>query len=55
MNEVGMLQTFYSHVMYSTCLLQCVGGGCLMELCIQLSIIFVGKQIMNSVVEVFMP
>lgn len=34
---------------------ECVGGGCLMELCIQLSIIFVGKQIMNSVVEVVMP
>ncbi|KAK2172730.1 hypothetical protein NP493_931g00039 [Ridgeia piscesae] len=34
---------------------ECAGGGCLMELCIQLSIIFVGKQIMNSVVEVLMP
>jgi len=36
-------------------LLQCGPGGCLMELCIQLAIIMVGKQIMNTVLEMLFP
>lgn len=34
---------------------ECSPGGCMMELCIQLVIIMVGKQIMNSVLEMLMP
>jgi anoctamin-1 len=31
-------------------------GGCLMELCIQLAIIFVGKQLLqNNIMEIFLP
>lgn len=36
-------------------LLQCGPGGCLMELCIQLAIIMVGKQIMNTILEMLFP
>jgi len=36
-------------------LLQCGPGGCLMELCIQLAIIMVGKQIMNTFLEMLFP
>lgn len=34
---------------------ECSPGGCMMELCIQLVIIMIGKQIMNSVLEMLMP
>ncbi|XP_020710663.2 anoctamin-1 isoform X2 [Athalia rosae] len=34
---------------------ECGPGGCLMDLCIQLSIIMVGKQAMNSVLEMVFP
>ncbi|CAG0884101.1 unnamed protein product [Darwinula stevensoni] len=34
---------------------ECGPGGCLMELCIQLGIIMVGKQAMNTVLEMFWP
>ncbi|KAK7868057.1 hypothetical protein R5R35_007504 [Gryllus longicercus] len=34
---------------------ECSPGGCLMELCIQLAIIMVGKQAMNSILEMVMP
>ncbi|XP_033224171.1 anoctamin-4-like isoform X2 [Belonocnema kinseyi] len=34
---------------------ECGPGGCLMELCIQLSIIMVGKQAMNTVLEMLFP
>lgn len=34
---------------------ECSPGGCLMELCIQLVIIMVGKQAMNAVLEMFVP
>ncbi|KAJ9596645.1 hypothetical protein L9F63_012342, partial [Diploptera punctata] len=34
---------------------ECGPGGCLMELCIQLAIIMVGKQIMNTVLEMLYP
>lgn len=34
---------------------ECSPGGCLMELCIQLVIIMVGKQIMNAVLEMLLP
>lgn len=34
---------------------ECGPGGCLMELCIQLAIIMVGKQTVNSVVEMVLP
>lgn len=37
-------------------LLQCAPGGCLMELCIQLSIIMLGKQlIQNNLFEIGIP
>lgn len=37
-------------------LLQCAPGGCLMELCIQLSIIMLGKQlIQNNIFEIGVP
>lgn len=34
---------------------ECSSGGCLTELCIQLAIIMVGKQAMNSILELIMP
>lgn len=34
---------------------ECGLGGCLMELCIQLAIIMVGKQAMNTVLEMILP
>jgi len=34
---------------------ECSPGGCFMELCIQLAIIFMGKQFMLSVMEYYMP
>lgn len=34
---------------------QCSSGGCLTELCIQLAIIMIGKQALNSMLEVIMP
>ncbi|KAG8227804.1 hypothetical protein J437_LFUL006218 [Ladona fulva] len=34
---------------------ECGPGGCLMELCIQLSIIMIGKQAMNTVMEMVFP
>ncbi|CAG9825058.1 unnamed protein product [Phaedon cochleariae] len=34
---------------------ECGPGGCLMELCIQLGIIMVGKQAMNTVLEMLFP
>ncbi|GAB0099220.1 Anoctamin [Sergentomyia squamirostris] len=34
---------------------ECGFGGCLMELCIQLAIIMVGKQTMNSILEMLLP
>ncbi|XP_069685470.1 anoctamin-5-like isoform X2 [Periplaneta americana] len=34
---------------------ECGPGGCLMELCIQLAIIMVGKQIMNTILEMMFP
>nr|XP_022909053.1 anoctamin-4 isoform X2 [Onthophagus taurus] len=35
--------------------LQCGPGGCLLELCIQLAIIMVGKQAMNTALEMLFP
>nr|XP_012142541.1 PREDICTED: anoctamin-1 isoform X1 [Megachile rotundata] len=34
---------------------ECGPGGCLMELCIQLSIIMIGKQAMNTILEMLFP
>lgn len=34
---------------------ECSPGGCLMELCIQLVIIMVGKQLLNAVLEMLIP
>ncbi|XP_060518729.1 anoctamin-4 isoform X2 [Cylas formicarius] len=34
---------------------ECGPGGCLMELCIQLAVIMVGKQAMNTVLEMIFP
>ncbi|XP_055379077.1 anoctamin-1 isoform X3 [Condylostylus longicornis] len=34
---------------------ECSNGGCLTELCIQLAIIMIGKQAMNSILEMIMP
>ncbi|XP_066991170.2 anoctamin-1 [Anabrus simplex] len=34
---------------------ECGPGGCLMELCIQLAIIMVGKQAMNTILEMIFP
>lgn len=34
---------------------ECSTGNCMFELCIQLVIIMVGKQIMNSILEMFIP
>jgi hypothetical protein len=34
---------------------ECAPGGCFMELCIQLGIIFFGKQFLMSVMEYYMP
>ncbi|XP_015601700.1 anoctamin-1 isoform X2 [Cephus cinctus] len=34
---------------------ECGPGGCLMELCIQLSIIMTGKQVMNTISEMLFP
>lgn len=34
---------------------ECGLGGCLMELCIQLAIIMVGKQALNTVLEMLLP
>ncbi len=40
----------------SVCLPQCAPGGCLIELCIQLSIIMLGKQlIQNNIFEIGIP
>ena len=46
---------FHNVKLYMYSLLQCQ-GGCLMELCIQLAIIFVGKMlIQNNLMEILMP
>jgi hypothetical protein len=37
------------------CVVQCEAGGCLIELFIQLAIIMVGKQILNNILELFLP
>jgi anoctamin-1 len=42
-----------SHVCFL--FLQCGPGGCLMELCIQLAIIMVGKQAYATVMEMVVP
>ncbi|KAH8238234.1 hypothetical protein KR032_001355, partial [Drosophila birchii] len=34
---------------------ECNPGGCLMELCMQLVIIMAGKQVVNAIVEMFIP
>lgn len=34
---------------------ECSPGGCLMELCIQLIIIMVGKQLLNAILEMLIP
>lgn len=34
---------------------QCGLGGCLTELCIQLAIIMIGKQAMNTILEMILP
>ena len=34
---------------------ECNAGGCLMELCIQLAIIMIGKQAINSFLEILIP
>lgn len=34
---------------------ECSPGGCLMELCLQMGIIFVGKQFVMSIVEYYLP
>lgn len=34
---------------------ECGPGGCLLELCIQLSIIMIGKQAMNTILEMLFP
>lgn len=34
---------------------ECSPGGCLMELCIQLAIIMIGNQTMNSILEILIP
>ncbi len=34
---------------------ECSPGGCLMELCVQLAIVFVGKQLAMSVIEYYIP
>ena len=37
-------------------MLQCQGGGCLIELVIQLAIIFLGKQLLqNTLMEILLP
>ena len=36
-------------------LLQCDPAGCLIELCIQLGIVMVGKQILNNTKEIIIP
>lgn len=33
----------------------CTTGGCMFELVIQLSMIMIGKQLFNSIVEIFYP
>lgn len=40
---------------YSLVLFQCGLGGCQTELCIQLAIIMVGKQAMNTILEMLLP
>ena len=38
------------------CVTQCQGGGCLIELVIQLAIIFLGKQLLqNTLMEILLP
>ncbi|KAM8704225.1 hypothetical protein ACLKA7_008772 [Drosophila subpalustris] len=34
---------------------ECLSGGCLTELCIQLAIIMIGKQAFNTILEVYLP
>lgn len=41
--------------MMSHIFVQCGLGGCLTELCIQLAIIMVGKQVFNAVLEIVHP
>lgn len=40
---------------FIVCVFQCGLGGCLTELCIQLAIIMVGKQAMNTILEMILP
>lgn len=43
----------YSHLLFLH--VKCGLGGCLTELCIQLAIIMIGKQAMNTILEMLMP
>ena len=44
------------YVNYMQFIFQCQGGGCLIELVIQLAIIFVGKQLLqNTLMEILLP
>lgn len=48
------LQMCFCHF-FNPFFFQCGPGGCLLELCIQLAIIMVGKQAMNTGLEMFVP
>lgn len=51
-----MLNDFWSLFLLFLSVTQCAPGGCLIELCIQLSIIMLGKQlIQNNVFEIGIP
>lgn len=51
-----MTKTVNIRMIKCVCVRQCAPGGCLIELCIQLSIIMLGKQlIQNNIFEIGIP
>lgn len=50
-----MLVTAFCNVLPAFVSTQCGPGGCLLELCIQLAIIMIGKQATNTVLEMLFP
>lgn len=52
---VTMFRTLVLHVKEDVCDPAAAGTGCVPELCTQLAIIMVGKQLVDNVIELTMP
>ena len=55
MSEDSIFDFSYAFLLAGQRLEECSPGGCYMELCLQMAIIFVGKQFLLSFVEYQLP